>query len=330
MRGGPVILVTGGAGYIGSQCVKILTERGYRTVVFDNLSRGHREMVLSGEWVEGDLGDGDALAGAIRRYGVRAVVHFAALALVGESEERPHEYYMNNVRGGLHLLDAMLKTGVDRIVFSSSAAVYGEPAALPIEEGHPTRPTNVYGGTKLIFENILRQYARTYGMRFLSLRYFNAAGADPENGLGEDHSPETHLVPLVLDAAMGRRPEITIHGADYDTPDGTCIRDYVHVRDLAAAHVLALDRLEKGLCGEFYNLGSGSGFSVREVIRSAEKVTGLKVPVKEGRRRAGDPARLVASSRKIEKELGWKPVCSDLDTIMDTAWKWHRRRFEGK
>lgn len=325
-----MILVTGGAGYIGSQCVKILAERGFRTVVVDNLSRGHREMVLAGEWVQGDLGDGDMLSGVMRHYGVRTVIHFAALSLVGESEEKPHQYYMNNVGGGLRLLDAMLKTGVDRIVFSSSAAVYGEPAALPIEEDHPTRPTNVYGGTKLIFENILRQYARTYGIRFLSLRYFNAAGADPDNVVGEDHTPETHLVPLVLDAAMGRRPEIAIYGTDYDTPDGTCIRDYVHVRDLAEAHVLALDRLEEGPCAAFYNIGSGSGFSVREVIRSAEKTTGVKIRVSEGRRRPGDPARLVASSRRIEAELGWKPAFSDLDTIIGTAWNWHRRRFGGK
>lgn len=322
-----MILVTGGAGYIGSHMVKLLGEKGRDSITFDNLSRGHREMVTSGKFIEGDLSDKDLLVDIFRGYDVRAVFHFASDALVGESEEDPRRYYRNNVANGIHLLDAMLEAGVKRIVFSSSAAVYGEPVRIPMDEDHPAAPVNVYGTTKLIMENMMKKYAEVYGLRFASLRYFNAAGADPDGLIGEDHDPETHLIPLVLDAALGRRKEITVFGHDYDTPDGTCIRDYIHVTDLAEAHIIALSHLEKESGSAIYNLGNGRGFSVLDVIKAAERVTGRTIPVRAGERRKGDPARLVASSERIMRDWGWKPRYADLDVIVETAWKWHRRRF---
>jgi UDP-glucose 4-epimerase len=322
-----MILVTGGAGYIGSHMVKLLGEKGRDSITFDNLSRGHREMVTSGKFIEGDLSDKDLLVDIFRGYDVRAVFHFAADSLVGESEEDPRRYYRNNVADGINLLDAMLEAGVKRIVFSSSAAVYGEPVRIPMDENHPAAPVNVYGTTKLIMENMMKKYAEVYGLRFASLRYFNAAGADPDGLIGEDHDPETHLIPLVLDAALGRRKEITVFGHDYDTPDGTCIRDYIHVTDLAEAHIIALSRLEKERGSAIYNLGNGRGFSVLDVIKAAERVTGQTIPVRAGDRRKGDPVRLVASSERITRDLGWKPRYADLDVIVETAWKWHRRRF---
>lgn len=325
-----MIFVTGGAGYIGSHVVKLLGEKGCDIIVYDNLSRGHREMVTSGEFIVGDISDKDRLLKIFRDHDVDTVIHFAADSLVGESEEDPHRYYSNNVAGGISLLGAMLEAGVKKIVFSSSAAVYGEPERAPIEEDHPTVPTNVYGNTKLIFENILKKYSSTYGLGFVSLRYFNAAGADPEGAIGEDHSPETHLIPLILDVVLGRKKEIVIFGTDYDTPDGTCIRDYIHVNDLAEAHILALKHLENSPASAIYNLGNGKGFSVREVIGAVERVTGAKVSVVEGDRRKGDPARLVASSEKIMRELGWRPAYAGLDVIVKTAWRWHKRRFGGK
>lgn len=325
-----MILVTGGAGYIGSHTVKVLHERGYDTVTFDNLSRGHREAVKWGKFIEGDLSDTGLLAEIFRNYGVTAVLHFAAHSLVGESEEDPRRYYMNNVVNGIRMLDAMLAAGVRKIVFSSSAAVYGEPLRLPIDEGHPVEPVNVYGQTKLIMENILSKYAPTYGLEYLSLRYFNAAGADPDGLIGENHDPETHLIPLILDAALGRREEVTIFGTDYDTPDGTCVRDYIHVTDLAEAHILALEHLERGGKSGIYNLGNGKGCSVREVIRAAERVTGKKIRARDSGRRRGDPARLVASSERISRDLGWRPRFGDLDVIVESAWEWHRRRFGGR
>jgi len=322
-----MILVTGGAGYIGSHLVKLLGEKGINSITLDNLSRGHREMVTWGKFVEGDLSDRDLVIDILRAYDVKAVFHFAAHSLVGESEENPRIYYRNNVAGGIQLLDAMLEAGVKTIVFSSSAAVYGEPLRVPIDEDHPTAPVNVYGTTKLIMENMMREYHAVYGLRFVSLRYFNAAGADPDGFIGEDHDPETHLIPLVLDAALGRRKEITVFGKDYDTPDGTCIRDYIHVTDLAEAHILALRYLEEGRGSAVYNLGNGRGFSVLDVIAAAEKVTARTIPVRMGDRRKGDPARLVASSERIIRELGWRPRYADLDVIVGTAWNWHQRRF---
>jgi UDP-glucose 4-epimerase len=322
-----MILVTGGAGYIGSHMVKLLGEKGRDSITFDNLSRGHREMVTSGKFIEGDLSDKDLLVDIFRGYHVSAVLHFAADSLVGESEEDPRRYYRNNVANGIHLLDAMLEAGVKRIVFSSSAAVYGEPVRIPMDENHPAAPVNVYGTTKLIMENMMKKYAEVYGLRFASLRYFNAAGADPDGLIGEDHDPETHLIPLVLDAALGRRKEITVFGHDYNTPDGTCIRDYIHVTDLAEAHIMALSHLEKESGSAICNLGNGRGFSVLDVIKAAEGVTGRTIPVRAGERRKGDPARLVASSERITRDWGWKPRYADLDVIVETAWEWHRRRF---
>ncbi len=322
-----MILVTGGAGYIGSHMVKLLGEKGRDSITFDNLSRGHREMVTSGKFIKGDLSDTDLLVDIFRGYHVTAVLHFAADSLVGESEEDPRRYYRNNVANGIHLLDAMMEAGVKKIVFSSSAAVYGEPVRIPMDEDHPAAPVNVYGTTKLIMENMMKKYNEVYGLRFASLRYFNAAGADPDGFIGEDHDPETHLIPLVLDAALGRRKEITVFGSDYDTPDGTCIRDYIHVTDLAEAHILALGHLEKERGPAVYNLGNGRGFSVLDVIKAVERVTGRTIPVRAGERRKGDPARLVASSERITRDWGWQPRYADIDVIVETAWKWHRRRF---
>jgi UDP-glucose 4-epimerase len=323
-----MILVTGGAGYIGSHMVKLLGERGRDTLTLDNLSRGHREMVTAGKFIEGDLSDRGLLEDIFRSYDIGTVFHFAADSLVSESEENPRRYYRNNVANGIHLLDVMLEAGVKKIVFSSSAAVYGEPVKIPLDEDHPAVPVNVYGTTKLIMENMMKDFEDAHGLRFVSLRYFNAAGADPDGFIGEDHDQETHLVPLVLDAALGRRKDITVFGNDYDTPDGTCVRDYIHVRDLADAHLLALDYVEKGGGkSAAYNLGNGRGFSVLEVIRAAERVTGRAISLRAGGRRKGDPARLVASSEKISRDWGWKPRYADLDVIIETAWKWHRRRF---
>ena len=322
-----MILVTGGAGYIGAHVVKLLSRSGFETVVYDNLSRGHREMVSAGEFVRGELSDKNQLLEVMRDRKIDSVIHFAASSLVGESEEDPHRYYQNNIMNGINLLGAMLEAGVGKVVFSSSAAVYGDPVDIPIREDHPTRPTNVYGDTKLIIEGILGKYSVAYGMDSVSLRYFNAAGADPDAEIGEDHTPETHLIPIVLDCALGRRKEVTMFGTDYATPDGTCIRDYIHVNDLADAHIRALAHIDRNKGVFSYNLGNGKGFSVRKVIESTERVTGTKIMVREGGKRKGDPAQLVASSEKIMKDLGWKPAFPELDTIIETAWKWHRKRF---
>jgi UDP-glucose 4-epimerase len=322
-----MILVTGGAGYIGSHVVKLLSRYGHETLVFDNLSRGHREMVSTGALIEGDLANKDLLIKIIRENQIDSVIHFAASSLVGESEEDPHQYYQNNLANGINLLGAMRETGIKKIVFSSSAAVYGSPIHVPIEENHPTEPTNVYGSTKLIIEGMLKKYFEAYGISSVALRYFNAAGADPEAQIGEDHTPETHLIPIVLDCALGRRKDVTVFGTDYDTPDGTCIRDYIHVNDLADAHIKALDHIGKKEGAFFYNLGNGKGFSVRKVIESTERVTGKNIAIKEGPRRKGDPGQLVASSSKIINDFGWDPKFPDLETIIETAWRWHRKRF---
>lgn len=322
------VLVTGGAGYIGSACVELLHGRGIGVVVYDNLIKGHRTAVPEGvPFVKGDTRDGDLLAAVFADHGVTAVMHFAALSEVGESMKHPDVYYENNVIGTKSLLDAMRRAGIAHFIFSSTAAIYGEPVEIPITEQHPANPANAYGATKLAVEQLLQWYGRAYGMRYVSLRYFNAAGATAARG--EDHSPESHLVPLVIDAALGRRGEIEIFGTDYPTPDGTCVRDYIHILDLAEAHLLALGALRDGFAGDVFNLGNGSGYSVREVIRTVEEVGGRGVPARKAPRRAGDPARLVASPAKIARELGWKPRYPDLRSIVQSAWDWRLRHPGG-
>lgn len=320
------VLVTGGAGYIGSHTVRELLRLGREVVVYDNLSTGHEWAVPAGTpLIQGDIADRALLTETLAKYDIDAVVHFAAASLVGESMVRPDWYYRNNVAGTLSLLETLHSCGVNRLVFSSTAAVYGEPAVWPLTETMPLAPTNVYGRTKLVIEGMLADFAAAYDLRYVSLRYFNAAGALAAGGIGEDHEPETHLIPLILRTAHGRRPQIDIYGTDYPTTDGTCIRDYIHVTDLAAAHVLALEHLAAGGAPTIYNLGSETGFSVREVITLAQSITGVKFPVREVARRAGDPAVLVASAQRIRAELGWKPACSDLDTIISSAWAWECR-----
>lgn len=323
------VLVTGGAGYIGSHAVKALVQAGHEVVVFDNLSTGHRAAVKKIPFVLGDLTRMDDLQSALTEGPFDAVMHFAAKSLVGESMQNPAFYYANNVAGGIALLETARQAGAKCVIFSSTAAVYGEPIETPITEAHPLRPTSVYGRTKLMFEQILHDYSDVYGLRFAALRYFNAAGADPSGEIGEDHDPETHLIPILLQVALGQREAVTIYGVDYPTPDGTCIRDYIHVTDLARAHVLALEALSAGAPSGVYNLGNGSGFSVREVIATVERVVGSGIPVKEGARRAGDPAVLVAGAEKALSELGWKPEYPSLDAIVSSAWQWHRRHPGG-
>jgi len=314
------VVVTGGAGYIGSVVTEELIKDGHEVVVYDNLVKGHRDAVVEqAHFVEGDLLDSDRLRQTIKDNRIDAVIHMAAYSLVGESVEQPAKYYHNNVVAGLVLLDAMRECGVSRIVFSSTAAVYGEPETQPILESTPLNPTNPYGETKLAFERAMHWYERAYGLRYASLRYFNAAGATEK--CGEDHDPETHIIPITLQAAAGKRAQVEIFGDDYPTPDGTCVRDYIHVVDLARAHILALDVLSER--SVIYNLGcGGDGYSVREVIETARRVTGREVPVRMGPRRAGDPAVLIASSDKIKKELGWRPQFQDLGLIVESAWKW--------
>jgi UDP-glucose 4-epimerase len=316
------VLVTGGAGYIGSVVAEVLLARGHAVSVYDDLSEGHRDAVPSGAaFVEGDLLDRARLEAALREARAEAVVHMAAVSQVGESMTDPARYYRVNVLGGLTLLDAMRAAGVSRIVFSSTAAVYGEPAKQPIEEDDPTAPSNPYGESKLAFEGALGWYGHAYGLRSVALRYFNAAGASA--GAGERHDPETHLIPLVLQVAAGRRRDVTIYGDDYPTRDGTCLRDYIHVLDLAEAHALALDALGAGAAAAVYNLGcGGEGFTVREVLDTAARVTGRAIPASIGPRRAGDPAMLVAASARIRRDLGWRPRYPGLEEIIRSAWEW--------
>jgi UDP-glucose 4-epimerase len=318
-----MILLTGGAGYIGSHANKILSKRGYETVVYDNLSRGHLEFAKWGHFVLGDLDDKDRLRFCFRNYPIDAVMHYSAFCYVGESVDHPAEYYSNNVVNTLNLLDVMVEYGVNKFIYSSTCSTYGNPIRLPVSEDHPQQPINPYGKSKLMVEQILKDYDKTYGLRHVSLRYFNAAGADPESEIGEWHEPEPHLIPLAIQAADGQRDCIAIYGTDYDTPDGTCIRDYIHINDLVAAHLLALEYLQSGGPSDAFNLGNGNGFSVKEVIHSVERVTGKTIKVVEAERRPGDPPCLVGSSEKARKILNWQPQYSDLDEIIKTAWLWH-------
>ena len=322
------ILVVGGAGYIGSHMVRQLLKANHSVVILDNLSTGNRRLIGDGAFVHGDLGDARLLERLFAEHAIDAVMHFAAFSQVGESMHAPLKYYRNNVAETIVLLDAMLRHGVKRFIFSSTAAVYGEPEAIPITEDQLHRPTNPYGNTKLTVERMLADCDAALGLKYVSLRYFNAAGADASGEIGEMHDPETHLIPIVLKAAAGRMDHIQIFGTDYPTTDGTCIRDYVHVNDLAQAHLLALDALAEGADSAVYNLGSSNGYSVREVIRTAEKVTGRTIAVVEAPRRAGDPAVLVASSARIKRELGWKPVYDSLESIIQSAWNWQAKELD--
>jgi len=320
-----MILIVGGAGYIGAHINKILNKNGYETLVFDNLSYGHEEFVKWGAFENGDLGNIEDIRRIFRNYPITAVLHFAAFTYVGESVEDPQKYYRNNVCNTLNLLQVMLEFGIKRIVFSSTCATYGNPVEIPITENHIQNPISPYGRGKLMVENILSDYSEAYNLKYVSLRYFNAAGADPDTEIGEEHNPETHLIPLVLDAASGKRKNINIFGTDYSTEDGTCIRDYIHVTDLADAHLKALKYLENGGSSDYFNLGNGSGFSVKEVIEEAKKITGKEIVAVETERRAGDPPILVGSSEKIRSVLNWEPKYSDLSVIIETAWKWHEK-----
>lgn len=322
------ILVTGGAGYIGSHTVKLLLARGHTVTVFDNLSAGHRQAVPKDCLVVGDLKDVDHLDQVMVVNQIEAVVHFAASAYVGESVTNPAKYYQNNLLNSLNLLERVRRLGIPRFVFSSTCATYGIPSRVPIDENEPQRPINPYGNTKLAFEQMLADYASAYPLGVIGLRYFNASGAAADGTLGEDHAIETHLIPLVLQVALGQRSHIEIFGTDYPTPDGTCIRDYIHVDDLALAHLLALEAIEPGRC-RFFNVGIGTGSSVREVIRTAEEVTGRPIAVKEAPRRPGDPPALVAASDRIRKELGWQPTYTTLRPIIETAWNWHKNHPKG-
>ena len=324
------ILVCGGAGYIGSHAVHVLVEKGEQVVIVDNLQTGHRGALNpAAKFYEGDIRDAAVLDKIFTENKIEAVIHFAANSLVGESMEKPLLYFNNNVYGMQVLLEAMVRHGVDKIVFSSTAATYGEPKRVPIHEDDETKPTNTYGETKLTMEKMMKWVSRANGVRYVSLRYFNAAGALPDGSIGEDHKTETHLIPLILQVPTGRRDHITVFGDDYPTPDGTCLRDYIHVVDLADAHVLALEYLRKGGASDIFNLGNGQGFSVKEMIAAAEKATGRSIKVEIGARRAGDPAQLIASSEKARTVLGWKPQFTDVEQVIGTAWKWHESHPHG-
>lgn len=322
------VLVTGGAGYIGSHATRLLLRAGHTVCVFDNLSRGHREAVPAGLLVQGDLVDRELLVRVMRERHIDAVMHFAAFALVGESMAEPALYYQNNVVSSLALLEAMRIAGVRRIVFSSTTATYGVPARIPITESEPQRPINPYGFSKLVVEQALQDYCRAYGFGFAALRYFNAAGATPEGDLGEDHDPESHLIPNILRVALGQRDRFTVFGEDYPTPDGTCIRDYIHVDDLGAAHLKALGQLEPGVQLKL-NLGTGQGLSVREILDACRRVTGHPIPYEVGSRRPGDPPELVADSQLAQRTLEWHPKYVQVEQLVQTAWNWHRAHPHG-
>src|SRR5437870_6323271 len=314
------ILVVGGAGYNGRICTELLLHEGHEAIVIDNLGEGHRSAVDSrARFIQGDLTEREKIQAMLSSTRPEAVMHFAASALVGESMRDPSKYFRNNIANGLTLLDAMMATDVPRLIFSSTCAIFGPPERVPIDETLPQRPINPYGESKLAFEKILRWYGEIHGLQFVSLRYFNAAGASAK--FGEDHRLETHLIPNVLKVALGQKPNVEIYGTDYETPDGTCIRDYIHIVDLARAHILALNSSKS----DFYNLGSGGGASVRDVIDSCSKITGRNIDIVEKPRRPGDPPRLIASSEKIKRELGWQPQFQSLDAIIESAWKWHQK-----
>jgi UDP-glucose 4-epimerase len=319
------ILVAGGAGYIGSHTVRALKRAGRDVIVFDNLEKGHPEAIQDVHTVKGDLRCADDVRAVFNDHGIEAVMHFSAYIEVGESMQHPERYYENNCYGTLNLLSAMQQAGVPYFVFSSTAAVYGEPQYIPVDEEHPTLPTSVYGETKLAVERMLRGFETAYGLKSICLRYFNAAGADPDGDIGELHSPESHLIPIVLSAALGDRDGIAVYGTDYDTPDGTCVRDYIHVNDLASAHILALEHLENGNPSNAFNLGNGNGYSVQQIIDIARTVTGRNIKVTYTDRRPGDVATLIAGSDKAMRVLNWKPRLYDIATIIETAWKWHSK-----
>lgn len=320
------ILVAGGAGYIGSHTVKYLLKNDYNVVVVDNLVYGHREAVLTENFEQVDLADKKALDEVFKKYKIDAVIHFAAFTYVGESVTKPQKYYWNNVVNTLNLLDVMIENDVKNIVFSSTCATYGNPQYTPIDEKHPQSPINPYGKTKLMMEQIMADYETAYGLKYVALRYFNAAGCDADGELGESHDPETHLIPLVLKAIKGEIPQINVFGTDYDTEDGTCIRDYIHVEDLADAHMLAVEKLFKDKTSHCINLGTGIGTSVKEIIKASEEVTGQKVPLVYGERRAGDPAKLYAANQKSKEVLGWNPKYTDIKEIIKTAWLWEKNK----
>ena len=320
-----MILIVGGAGYIGSHVNKLLTEKNYETIVLDNLSCGHKESVKWGKFCQVDLADVDKLDEVFTNYDIEAVMHFSSFIEVGESVQNPEKYYTNNVVNTMNLLNVMKKHDVKKFIFSSTCATYGIPQKIPLVEDHPQNPINPYGWTKLMVERILKDYDAAYGLKSVILRYFNASGADESGEIGEAHDPESHLIPLILDAAIQKRDNIKIFGTDYDTPDGTCIRDYIHVTDLADAHLLALKYLEKENTSNEFNLGNGRGFSVREVIESVKKVTGRTFNVVETQRREGDPAILIGSSQKAQELLGWNPQHAEIDKIVETAWNWHKK-----
>lgn len=323
------VLVTGGAGYIGSHCVAALLDRGVDVVVVDDLSKGHRSAVKGGRLYIGDVADGRFLDGVFSRESIEAVIHFAAYSLVGESMSIPDEYFRNNVTAGLTLIKTMVAHKVPYLVFSSTAATFGEPARVPIEEDDPQVPTNPYGESKLIVEKMLKWCDRAYGLKYCALRYFNVAGARADGSIGEDHRPETHLIPMILSVAQGKRESLKLFGTDYPTEDGTCVRDYIHVEDLIDAHILALDYLKRENVSAAFNLGNGKGFSNRQIIEAARRVTGHPIPVTEEGRRPGDPATLIASSKKATDVLGWKPRYTDVEDIIQTAWSWHTKHPEG-
>ena len=318
------ILVTGGGGYIGSHCCKELYNKGYNPITFDNLVYGHRENVKWGDFYKGDIGNEQDLEPFFEEYKIEAVIHFAAYAYVGESIVDPGKYYTNNLKNTITLLHHLLKKNIKYFIFSSTCATYGNPKKIPLDESHPLFPINPYGRSKRMIEEILQDFNRAYGLKFVSLRYFNAAGADPDSDTGENHDPETHLIPLALDVAVGKSEAIQVYGTDYNTKDGSCIRDYIHVSDLASAHVLALESMLEGKPGGFFNLGTGHGHSVLEVIEQASKISGKEIPYIVTDRRPGDPPILIASNKKAVNELGWKPKYKDLEDIIHTAWNWHK------
>lgn len=320
-----MILIVGGAGYIGSHVNKVLNERGYETIILDNLSYGHEESVKWGTLCKCDLANINEVDDIFTKYDINAVMHFSSFIDVGESVRNPEKYYNNNVVNTMNLLNVMLKHDVKKFIFSSTCATYGIPQKIPLTENHPQNPINPYGWTKLMVERILKDYDTAYGLKSVILRYFNASGADESGIIGEWHNPETHLIPLILDAAMGKREDIKIFGTDYDTPDGTCIRDYIHVTDLADAHILSLEYLNKNNQSNQFNLGNGQGFSVREVIESVKRVTGMNFNVTQTQRREGDPAILIGSSKKAKDTLGWDPQYVNIDKIIETAWNWHQK-----